>query len=100
MKIFITLGDAIVLSVIIITILIGIISMVIEKLKKIGKKNCHKCKYYVLDDVASCGDCCWFKCTKYCRKDSGVSFNEREHYEKCNYYEEAECYEKRNDKNG
>lgn len=83
MKIFVTLGDIIGLGILILFILGTIIYAIIQELKKIGKKNCYKCKYYKLDGVASCGDCCWYICTKHNRKDSGTSMNTREHLERC-----------------
>lgn len=83
MKIFVTLGDIIGLGILILFILGTIIYAIIQEIKKIGKKNCYDCKYYKLDGVASCGDCCWYICTKNNRKDGGTSMNTREHYEKC-----------------
>ena len=92
MKIFITLGDliGIVFLILIIgaTIIYSIIRVIYTELKKIGKKNCYKCKYYDLADVAGAGDCCWYRCKKHNRKDNGVSMNEREHYEKCKDFKE------------
>lgn len=88
--IVVTIGDIIFFGIIGITILLAIIFGIIEEIKKIGKKNCYKCKFYKLDDVASCGDCCWYRCTKHNRKDNGVSMNENEHYEKCNDFKEEE----------
>ena len=88
MKIFITLGDIVGIIILGIVIIFGIFYILVNEIKKIGKKNCYKCKYYELYNVASCGDGCWYKCIKYDRKDNCVSMNETEHYEKCKYYKE------------
>jgi len=57
-----------------------------SKLDSIFKKNCYKCKHYNLFDVASVGDGCRYKCSKFDRIDhSGM--NTRVHYEKCNEFE-------------
>lgn len=87
MKIFVTLGDIIGIVVLILFIILSIVYFIVQEIKKIGKKNCYECKYYKLDNVASCGDCCWYRCTKYNRKDDGTSMNTREHYEKCNCFD-------------
>ena len=81
--IVINLIDIIIISIILLIIAISIIKIIIEEIKKIGKKNCYDCKHYKLDNVASCGDCCWYRCTKHNRKDNGVSMNETEHFERC-----------------
>lgn len=83
MKIFVTLGDIIGLGILILFIAGGIIYMIIKEIKKIGKKNCYKCKYYDLYDVASVGGYCRMKCKKHNRIDNTTDMNEREHYEKC-----------------
>lgn len=83
MKVIISIRDIITFVVIGLAIIISIITTIIEEIKKNRKKNCYECKYYKLDDVASCGDCCWYRCTKHNRKDNGVSMNEEEHYERC-----------------
>ena len=81
--IVVSIGEIIVIGIIGLVIVVSIISGIVEEIKKIGKKNCYECKYYELDDVASCGDCCWYRCSKHNRKDDGVSMNETEHYERC-----------------
>lgn len=81
--IVITIEDIIFFGIIGAVIIFSIISAIVKEIKKIGKKNCYECKYYELDGVASCGDCCWHRCTKHNRKDDGVSMNEEEHYERC-----------------
>ena len=83
MKVIISVGDIIIFGSLGLAIINTIITTIIEEIKKIGKKNCYKCKYYELNGVASCGDCCWYRCTKHNRKDDGVSMNETEHYERC-----------------
>lgn len=89
MKIFITLGD--IIGIIVLGLLfIGIIIYgIIIELKKIGKKNCYKCKYYKLYDVTSVGGYCRMQCQKHNRIDNTTDINEREHYEKCNDYLES-----------
>ena len=84
--IVVTIWDIIIFVIIGIAILLSIITAITEETKKIGKKNCYECKHYKLHDVASCGDGCWYKCTKHNRKDSCVSMNETEHYEKCKFF--------------
>lgn len=86
MKVIISIWDIIIFGIIGIIIIISIISLIAEEIKKIGKKNCYNCKYYKLDNVASCGDGCWYRCTKHNRKDDCVSTNQTEHYEKCDDY--------------
>lgn len=86
MKVVVTIWDLFIFGIIALSILIAIISSIIKEIKKIGKKNCYKCKFYKLNNVASCGDGCWFICTKHNRKDDCVSMNESEHYERCNDY--------------
>lgn len=83
MNIFIDLKDILAVSLIIIFAIIYIIITIINALFNIGKKNCYYCKYYELDDVAGCGDCCWYRCTKHNRKDGGTSMNTREYLERC-----------------
>lgn len=81
--IVVTIWDILLLGIIGIIIIYCVISGVVEGIKNIGAKNCYECKHYKLDNVASCGDCCWYRCTKHNRKDKGVSMNENVHYEKC-----------------
>ena len=83
MNIFIDLKDILAVVLIIIFVIIYIIYSIINILFNIGKKNCYDCAYYKLDGVASCGDCCWYRCTKHNRKDVGTSMNTREHLERC-----------------
>lgn len=87
MKVFITAGDLVgivfLLLILVLLIVGSIIHVIVDTFRKIGKKNCYECKYYVLDDVAGAGDCCWYRCKKHNRRDNGVSMNTREHYEKC-----------------
>ena len=83
MKVIISIWDIIIFGIIGIVIIFSVISSIVQEIKKIGKKNCYECKHYKLDNVASCGDCCWYRCTKHNRKDDGVSMNETEHYERC-----------------
>ena len=83
MKIFVTLGDIIGLGILVLCIVGGIIYTIIQEIKKIGKKNCYKCKYYDLYDVTSVGGGCRMRCAKYNRIDSTVEIMEDEHYEKC-----------------
>lgn len=50
------------------------------------KKNCFKCKYYKLHDVASFGGVCRYKCTLkniYCKHN----FNDRVKLTKCKEFE-------------
>ena len=81
--IIINLTDIIIISIILLIIAISIIIIIIEEIKKLGKKNCYKCKNYKLYDVCSCGDGCRYQCIKNNRIDSVVSMNCNEHYEKC-----------------
>ena len=75
--------DILFIAIIIIVVIYYVLKGIIKITSKIGKKNCYKCKYYKLHDVASAGGYCWYKCTKNNRIDSGCSFNNSEHYEKC-----------------
>jgi hypothetical protein len=84
-----TIWDILILGIIGIIVIGSIIYATIKNICDIGKKNCYECKYYKLDDVASCGDCCWYKCSKHNRKDNGVSMNERVHLERCKDFEEV-----------
>lgn len=90
MKIVITLSDILELGIIGIFIVAFIISFIIGWLKAKydlkHKKNCFKCKYYKLDDVASCGDKCWYRCNKYNRIDDH-SMNNHYNFVKCDNYE-------------
>ena len=87
MKIFVTLGDIIGIGILMLFIIGGIIyatvQIIVQEIKKIGKKNCYGCKYYDLYDVASAGGYCRMKCKKHNRIDNTTDMNEREHYEKC-----------------
>lgn len=83
MKVIISIWDIIIFGIIGIVIIFSVIFSIVQEIKKIGKKNCYECKHYKLDNVASCGDCCWYRCIKHNRKDNGVSMNEEEHYERC-----------------
>lgn len=83
MIIFLDLKDIIFLVILAAIIVISIIYTIIRTILDIGKKNCYECKYYKLDDVASCGDCCWYRCIKHNRKDNATSMNTREHLERC-----------------
>lgn len=79
----VTIWDVLIIGIIGLIIIWCFISAIVDTIKNVGKKNCYECKYYKLDDVASCGDCCWYRCTKHKRKDNGVSMNEKYHFEKC-----------------
>lgn len=83
MKIFVTLGDIIGIVILVLFIVGGIIYTIIQEFKKIGKKNCYKCKYYELYDVTSFGGHCRMQCKKHNRIDNTTDMNKREHYEKC-----------------
>lgn len=66
MKIFITLGD--IIGIILGLFFIGsIIYGIIIELRKIGKKNCYKYKYYKLYDVTSVGGYCRMQSQKHNR---------------------------------
>ena len=86
MKIFITLGDIIGIIILGLLFIGGIIYRIIIELRKIGKKNCYKCKYYELYDVTSVGGYCRMQCKKHNRIDRTVDMNDCEHYEKCKDY--------------
>lgn len=81
--IVINLIDIIIISIILLIIAISIIMIIIGEIKKVGKRNCYKCKNYQLYDVCSYGDGCRYQCIKNNRIDSTVSMNCNEHYEKC-----------------
>ena len=81
--IVINLTDIIIISIILLIIAIYIIKIIIEEIKKIGKKNCYECKNYQLYDVCSYGDGCRYRCVKNNRIDDIVSMNCDEHFEKC-----------------
>ena len=85
-----TIWDIIIFGVLGLIISVGIIYIIIKSILDIGKKNCYECKHYTLDNVAGCGDCCFYKCKLYNRKDDGVSFNETTHLERCKAFEEKE----------
>lgn len=84
-----TIWDILILGIIGIIVIGSIIYATIKTICDIGKKNCYECKYYKLNDVASCGDCCWYKCAKHNRKDNGVSMNEKVHLERCKDFKEV-----------
>lgn len=88
-KYFIFRDFGIPIIIIVIFIFIFIVSLVIELFNKLFKKNCYDCKYYKLDDVAGCGDACWYKCSKNNRIDR-TTMNQREHYEKCKKFKGSE----------
>lgn len=90
MKIFVTLGDILIIVVLSILFIGSIIYGIITELKKVGKKNCYKCKYYQLYDVTSVGGCCRMQCKKHNRIDKTVDMNDCEHYEKCKDYLESQ----------
>ena len=52
------------------------------------KKNCFKCKYYYLYDVASAGDCSWYKCKKCKEIHDRHSGNTYYRFRKCKEFEE------------
>lgn len=83
-----TIWDVLIIGILGICIIVGVIYATIKTICDIGKKNCYDCKYYKLDDVASCGDCCWYRCTKHDRKDNGTSINTRTHLERCKDFKE------------
>lgn len=89
MKIFITLGDIIGIIILGLFFIGSIIYGIIIELRKIGKKNCYKCKYYKLYDVTSVGGYCRMQCQKHNRIDRTVDMNDCEHYEKCKDYLES-----------
>lgn len=84
-----TIWDILILGIIGIIVIGVVIYATIKTICDIGKKNCYECKYYKLYDVASCGDGCWYKCTKCDRKDNCVSMNERVHLERCKDFKEV-----------
>ena len=93
MKLVISLTELIELGIIGFFIFGFIISFIIGFLKakydSKFKKNCFKCKYYKLDDVASFGDKCWYRCHKHNRVDDhtmNCSYN----FIKCDDYEEVD----------
>ena len=85
-----TIWDIIIFGVLGLIISVGIIYITIKLILDIGKKNCYECKHYELDNVAGCGDCCFYRCKLYNRKDKGVSLNESTHLERCKEFEEKE----------
>ena len=89
MNIFITLGDIVGIITLSLVIVGSIIYVIVNELKKIGKKNCYKCKYYHLYDVTSVGGWCRMQCKKHNRIDKTVDMNDCEHYEKCKDYLES-----------
>lgn len=89
MKIFVTLGDIIVLGILVLCIVGGIIYTIVQEIKKIGKNNCYNCRYYKLYDVTSVGGYCRMQCQKHNRIDRTVDMNDCEHYEKCKDYLES-----------
>lgn len=90
MKIFVTLGDIVGIITFLLVIIGYIIYAIVNELKKIGKKNCYKCKYYELYDVTSVGGYCRMQCKKHNRIDNTTDMNEQEHYEKCKDYLESQ----------
>lgn len=87
MVIVIDIKDFIIPVIFILCLIIYSVYLIIRSILNKFKHNCYKCKHYKLNDVASVGDCCWYKCTKLDRVDRH-SFNDKEIYKKCNYYEE------------
>ena len=71
---------------IVVIIIYGIIA---DKINKKFKKNCFKCKYYELNNVAGSGGICWYKCTKNDYEDRH-DFNDMYQYRKCDLYEEKD----------
>lgn len=94
MNIFVNLKDIIIICLIIFVSFCTILFNLIKEICNIGKKNCYKCKYYKLYDVASCGDCCWYECIKHNRKDNGVSMNEKEKLVRCKDFKELKGSDK------
>lgn len=78
------------LLVIVIVIFIIIFKYLNSILNKKFKKNCFKCKYYKLSDVASFGDRCWYTCIKNDAEEVH-SFNDREKYVKCEKFKKKEA---------
>ena len=67
-----------------------IYTLIQEFYNKIFKKNCLRCKYCYLADVASCVDGCRYKCMKHkyeALNQRMISSNCRTLYKKCNDYE-------------
>ena len=89
MKIFVTLGDIVGIIILVLFIVGGIIYTIFQEFKKIGKKNCYKCKHYELYDVTSVGGYCRMRCKKHNRIDKTVDINDNEHYEKCKNFLES-----------
>lgn len=87
--IIINLVDLIPIVIIAILILVMIINIIITSIANKFKKNCFECKYYKLDDVASCGDRCWYRCSKYNTRQ-GHSMNDRAHFVRCKMFERSE----------
>lgn len=83
--VIINLKDIIVFTILIVILLVYIFIEIIKSIGNKFKKNCFKCKYYELDDVAGFGDRCWYRCKKKNKKNAH-SMNDKEHFEKCDYF--------------
>lgn len=77
------------LSILALIIIYILLTILISFIKSLFCKNCFKCKYYKLYNVAGYGDCCWYKCHKL-DKINKHTMNDNVFYERCKYYEEED----------
>lgn len=84
--IVVTIGDivGIILSILIIVSIA--IYLIKEKIEERNKVNCFECKNYELDDVASFGDRCWYRCNKKNTRQ-GHSMNDNKFLVFCEEFE-------------
>ena len=67
--------------------IVPIVLKIVNWYNRTFRKNCFECRNYYLSNVASYGDCCWFKCKKHNEFDDRHSMNDRYYYRKCNDFE-------------
>lgn len=83
------IGIGILALLFLLVIILFIYAIIDSWIDKHFRKNCYKCKYWKLSNVAGFGDKCWYKCNKNCLKEEiSQGMNDREYYVKCNKFEE------------
>lgn len=92
MAVVVTVGELAIITTVVIFIVIILFSIVASFLlnifRKLFMKNCCKCKYYYLKDVAGAGDKHWNSCRMFKQFVDERSSTSEDKYRFCKFFEE------------
>lgn len=92
MTVVVTIGELAIATTIIIFIVIILFSILVNFIlnifRKLFMKNCCKCRFYYLKDVASAGDKHWNGCRMFKQFEDERSSTSGDKYRFCKFFEE------------